>query len=714
MTSGALRNASAAANPRVYVLILNWNGWRDTIACLHTVLASDYANFAILVCDNASTDDSLPRLREWAASASRGSRALTFAERGPNDGSPDDRDVDLVIMSTGGNLGFSGGNNAGMRYLLANTDAELVWLLNNDTEVAPSALSELVARAARDTAIGAVGGVLLEFNARDVVQEAGATYSAWHGMVRTLGAGNRLDVVSDAESRLDYLSGGCVLVRTSMLRQVGLLDERFFMYSEDVDWSIRMRQSGFGIALASRAHVWHKGGGSAAHDGALHDYFSVKSALLLIQKHHPNRLPVAAAYSLYRCLLPKVARGQWSRFRAVLRAYRDVAREMRTIRHDVTSPLLLPPPVHGPYTVQKRSVWWLLRITDAVLAVILPRRERAHVATPRRILLATGGHLGDAVMLTASLRRIREALPQVEIGVVLPSWSTIVLSGHPDVRWLHTIDHWKLNRSSKGFIARWRHYQRTRRIAVREIKGVGYDVALDLYAWIPNMAAALREAGIPIRAGFESGGFGPLYTSAVSWGGLGLHMTDRQADVIRAALDDVPKEHESHYDLPPADPRVAHEVDELVAAHGGRHGQYAVVHMGSGRSEALIPTATWTIILAELRNTNQLLLFTGQGAAERRAIQDVIQGETGSVDLSSTLSWSAFVEVIRGARVVACVDTVTAHVAAAVGTPSIVVWSHNFNDTSTRPLAENAHLVDRNVDASTIRRLVAEISGIEA
>jgi GT2 family glycosyltransferase len=331
--------------PRVQIIILNWNGYRDTVGCLASVFALDYPDFRVVVCDNGSTDGSLDRIREWAnggelvttagddhamPSVAMARASIPFleydrptAERGGQTG----EDAPLVLIHTGGNLGFARGNNVGLRYLLARGEAEYVWLLNNDTVVAPSALRELVQCAAASPACGAVGGTLFELDSPECVQEmGGGAASAWHGMVRVTGRGRAASAPRPQQLSLDYVSGGCVLVPRIVLTEIGLLDERFFLYAEDVDWGIRMREAGYSLLYAPAAHVWHKGSGAFKRASPNNDYHNVRGALLLIQKHHPARLPVALAYSICRSLLPKLPRRQWARFAAVARAYRDVAR----------------------------------------------------------------------------------------------------------------------------------------------------------------------------------------------------------------------------------------------------------------------------------------------------------------------------------------------------------------------------------------------------
>ena len=356
--------------PPVYAVVVNFNGWSDTIACLETLLRLDYPSVRVVVCDNASTDGSLERLREWARGdlpARAGDDPLLRglgeppvpkpvpfveldreqAERGgdpgghgdpldpghpsdPSDpGYPSDPGVPLVLVDTGANLGFAGGNNVGLRYARARGDAGYVWLINNDTLVSPSALRRLVEVAEDDERVGAVGGTVLEFSAPDVVQlTAGSTMAFWGSMGSTYGAGSARGALAVLPGPLDFVSGACLLVRQRAVEEVGLLDERFFFYGEDADWGARLRERGWSLAWAPGAEVWHKGGASSGRGNPFSDYHNVRSPLLYVHKHHRGRFPVAAAYVLYRCVAPKLVRRQWPRLRAAWRAYRETLREV--------------------------------------------------------------------------------------------------------------------------------------------------------------------------------------------------------------------------------------------------------------------------------------------------------------------------------------------------------------------------------------------------
>lgn len=322
------------ALPPVHILLVNYNGCRDTLECLESLFRLDYPDFRVIVCDNGSTDDSVEHLQRWANGrelstppdvlalrhlaeppVAKPVRYVIYgraeAERGGTAGA----DAPLIVVCTGDNLGFAGGNNVGLRYLRARNQTGLVWILNNDTIVESSTLRELVTELDRNPPLAAVGGTLFWYDRPDTVQVAGGwCVSLWNGFSRPR-AGNH--------ARFDFISGACILVRLEVLDTVGLLDERYFLYSEEVDWCLRMRRWGLELGYAENARVWHKEGRTMRRQGDWWDYYSVRSSLLLVHKFRPARVPVALMWSIYRCVLPKIARGQWRRLRAVIRAYGD-------------------------------------------------------------------------------------------------------------------------------------------------------------------------------------------------------------------------------------------------------------------------------------------------------------------------------------------------------------------------------------------------------
>lgn len=333
-----------SAEPSVYVLILNWNGWADTVECLESVFRQKYANYRVVVCDNDSRDDSLVRLRAWAngdlAPEFAASQSLNHLSSPPVSkpigyieydrvqaeagGVEPESDSPLVLIRTGANLGFAGGNNVGLRYILARGDAEFIWLLNNDTVVEAGALASAVAVAEQNEATGMVGAKLFYYDQPRVIQAvAGGRLVPWQGSVMLLGRDQEDRGQWDGPVELDYITGASLLVKDSVVRAIGLMDELYFMYSEELDWCLRARRHGWLLAYSPECVVWHKEGKSVGFKSALHDYYAVRSALLCVRKFYPRSLPAAILYSIYRSVLPKLVRFQSARLAAVLRAYKS-------------------------------------------------------------------------------------------------------------------------------------------------------------------------------------------------------------------------------------------------------------------------------------------------------------------------------------------------------------------------------------------------------
>lgn len=332
-----------AAAERVYVLLLNWRTAPHTLECLETLFRLNHPDVRVVVCDNGSDDGSLDRIRAWAEGREEAPAAAHPALRGLFEtpverpiayveydraqaeagGGPEPEGTRLVLVRNGENLGFTAGNNVGFRYALARGDADWVWMLNNDTVVAPDALDAMLAAAAAEPGVGMVGSKLLFYDEPDVVQAAaGGVLTPWKGSTRLIG-GERDRGQWDAPREPEYIHGASLLARGEVLRRVGLLDERYFIYSEEVDWCLRTRAAGFRLAYAPASRVWHKEGRSVGQKSAFQDYHAVRSKLLLVQKHFPALLPAALLHTAVQSLLPKVVRLQPQRLKAVLRAYRD-------------------------------------------------------------------------------------------------------------------------------------------------------------------------------------------------------------------------------------------------------------------------------------------------------------------------------------------------------------------------------------------------------
>ena len=216
--------------PKVALIVLNWEAWRDTAECLDSLRKITYPNAEIVVVDNGSSDKSEEMLKE--------------------------RFPDLPILQTGKNLGYTGGNNAGIRHALKHK-ADYVLLLNNDTLVERDFLQPLVHSLETNEKIGMVGGKILFSNAQNKISSAGGEFIWYKGLGIFIGEGETDSGQYDTPREVDFLTGCFWLVQASVFTQLGLLDERYFIYVEDVEFCYRVRQAGWKILYQPQSVIYH-------------------------------------------------------------------------------------------------------------------------------------------------------------------------------------------------------------------------------------------------------------------------------------------------------------------------------------------------------------------------------------------------------------------------------------------------------------------------
>jgi len=271
--------------PLTFTVLLNWNGWKDTVDCLSSLQKLEYGNNRTIVVDNGSTNDSVSRIR------------AQFPQ--------------VEIIETGENLGFAGGCNAGIRAALER-GADYVWLLNNDTTVDRLALGALVERAEQDTRIGAVGAILYYMAEPSRIQ-------TWGGLRVNLWTG-RFSFLEGASStnHFQYISGASLLIKALAIKNIGLLDDSFFMYGEDADYGFRLRKAGWSLSVAEDARVWHKDAASTGRKSPMHDFYFNSAAVQFFQRY--ARVPVCPIVMGFGVkLLKRVIQGDWRGVGAVSR-----------------------------------------------------------------------------------------------------------------------------------------------------------------------------------------------------------------------------------------------------------------------------------------------------------------------------------------------------------------------------------------------------------
>jgi GT2 family glycosyltransferase len=241
--------------PLIFGITLNWNRRDDTLKCLESLVKSDFPNFRILVVDNGSEDGSPEAIKEHYPS------------------------VEQIINRK--NLGFAGGFNQGFKFAL-NAGAEYILIVNNDTIVAPDMLN-LLFNAILPEQVGVVSPIILYANKPNKIWSAGAGRNPWTlELTENHGRGQTFSEITER----DFLSGCGMLIRRVVLENVGFFDERFFMYYEDSDFALRVRQAGYKMLLVPQARMWHSVSQSSdGTDSPNERYWMGKSSVLFFRKH---------------------------------------------------------------------------------------------------------------------------------------------------------------------------------------------------------------------------------------------------------------------------------------------------------------------------------------------------------------------------------------------------------------------------------------------
>lgn len=304
---------------RVTIILVNWNGWRDTVECLESLQHLEYPDFRVVVCDNGSSDDSLQEIRSWAEK--RNLKYADYQRIEAEAGGTPEADSLLTLIRNGENLGFAGGNNVGLRYVMARGDADYCWLLNNDTVVEPDALTHLVVRMQQQSGVGICGSTIRLYHDRNKVQAlGGGHYCRWIGLPWHYGRffrGSKGINQARAEAWMNYVEGASMLVSRKFLAEVGLMGEEYFLYFEEADWAIRA-MGRFKLGYAEQSIVYHKVGGSIgtssnpATMSYTSDYFNIRNRLLFTRRFYPEALPTVWLVIIGSLLL-RLCLGKWDR-----------------------------------------------------------------------------------------------------------------------------------------------------------------------------------------------------------------------------------------------------------------------------------------------------------------------------------------------------------------------------------------------------------------
>lgn len=246
---------------RVAIVLVNYNGAKDTIECIESIKHSVYTNYEIIVVDNCSTDNSVEQLEKYSISA------------------------DFTLIRAKKNNGFSAGNNIGIREA-QKKNFDYVLLLNNDTLVTPIFLQEMLDSYLNIDKESVLTGTILYANECDKVWYAGGLYSRWTSQAKHLRMNQSIDQLPQAIEKINYICGCEMLIPIITLNRVGMLDEDYFLYYEDLDYSMRIDSLGIDMYYVPSSVIFHKVSSSTGGMSSMVSYYYARNAFLTIRKNY--------------------------------------------------------------------------------------------------------------------------------------------------------------------------------------------------------------------------------------------------------------------------------------------------------------------------------------------------------------------------------------------------------------------------------------------
>lgn len=292
-------NETSRHSPSVFIIIVNWNGYRDTLECVESLYKINYKNYKVILIDNGSDTNEID--------------AIT------------DKFPSTVLIKSNANLGFSGGNNLGIEFSIQ-SGAEYVLLLNNDTIVEVDFLNHLVGNIIQnDKVVIAVPKINYHSNPQ-TIWYGGGFISKIRGSGFTLGEG-KFEGSYNKNKFVTFATGCCLLIETRVIKQIGTLDESYFLYLEDVDYCLRVISAGYKILYVADSKIYHKVSVSTKKNNALLPlYYVTRNRFYLTKKSlsyyfyltFPTILIIFIIKSLYWALT-----GQTEKIKIVKKAIDD-------------------------------------------------------------------------------------------------------------------------------------------------------------------------------------------------------------------------------------------------------------------------------------------------------------------------------------------------------------------------------------------------------
>lgn len=279
--------SNSSARPKVGIIVVNWNGWRDTVSCIRSLKDLSHSNFLVVVVDNGSADGSVTRIKN--------------------------AHPDIVVLDAGENRGFAGGNNIGMRYALEH-GVDYLWLVNNDATVRQDSLTHLISMAEANPDIDFFGSWIGFEDHADELWFGGGEYRWQTGFMGHVAHGKKASHCSGRGQvhSTGWITGCSLLTRATTVQRIGLLDESYFLYREDVEWQLRTNRKAPRALLFGDVLVFHKVGRSTGTSRSrLGTVFMSRNYLRLARAYAGWALPAWLGRWLMQYIFKPVLKGNY-------------------------------------------------------------------------------------------------------------------------------------------------------------------------------------------------------------------------------------------------------------------------------------------------------------------------------------------------------------------------------------------------------------------
>lgn len=286
--------------PKVSVVILNWNGWKDTIECLESLYQIDYPSYDVIVVDNNSEDDSIKRIEDYADGLIK-PKSKFFEYNSQNKPIRVFRHSELYlesenyilnqssesisIIKNDSNYGYAKGNNIGANFAFRNSKTDYILFLNNDVVVDKKFLMKMIKFAEKNDSVGVIGPKVYYYDFPEKIQVTYTKMNYWRGTSYLVGDGE-IDIGQYNEIKeTEFVPGSCFLVKSEVIDKIGLFNPKYKCYWEEFDFCMSARAVGYKCIYYPDAKVWHKVSKSTNKIPGILTYYMTRNMFFFMKKH---------------------------------------------------------------------------------------------------------------------------------------------------------------------------------------------------------------------------------------------------------------------------------------------------------------------------------------------------------------------------------------------------------------------------------------------